>query len=614
MAETITAEAETPAVRPATGHAAHTDQGASHSPAVIDWIARFASAVADPDAADWSEVFADECYWRDFVALSWSIETAEGLEGIAAMARQQIPLVKMQNIALDDPSLPGTDETRGWFTFETDTARCRGGVSLVDGKAQVVLTTMLELKGFEEPGGDRRPMGIGHKAAKGRKFWPDFREEEERTLGHTVQPYCLIVGAGQNGLQLAARLKRLGVPTLLVDALPRVGDCWRFRYKSLYLHDAIFMDHFPYMPFPDHWPLYTPTGKMGDWLETYATTMELNVWNNTTCTGASYDEAKGEWTVTVVKDGEEITLQPQQFVLATGLSGAKNMPQIKGMESFKGQLSHSSDYRAGGDIAGKKCVVIGANNSAHDICTDMWEADADVTMIQRSPTIVWRAETMRPGSYKLPYADPAIPSEFADTMMAMTPFKMHYETDKAMTRQIQEVDAAFYERLEKAGFLVGQGEDDTGLLMAYARRAGGYYIDVGGSELIANGEVKVVQGEIAEITENGVQMEDGTFLPADIIVCATGYRPMNEFVGTLISPEVEEKVGACWGLGSDTEGDPGPWQGELKNMWKPTAQEGLWFQGGNLMQSRYHSLHLALQIKARMEGLPTPVYRPEYHH
>ena len=105
-------------------------------------------------------------------------------------------------------------------------------------------------------------------------------------------------------------------------------------------------------------------------------------------------------------------------------------------------------------------------------------------------------------------------------------------------------------------------------------------------------------------------MESGTFLPADIIICATGYRPMNEFVGKLISPEVEAKVGAAWGLGSGTQGDPGPWVGELRNMWKPTAQQGLWFQGGNLMQSRFHSLHVALQIKARMEGLPTPVYQP----
>ncbi len=580
---------------------------------LANWLERFEGALNDPAAADWSALFVEDCFWRDFVAVSWNIVTAEGLDAVADMGKAQGPAIGAHRFTPDDPSLPMTDETQGWFTFETKTARCRGHVSFAeDGtgpKAKVLLTAMLELIGFEEPGGERRPLGIEHKAAKGRTFWPDHRAEEERTLGHTVQPYCLIVGGGQNGLQLAARLKRLNVPTLVIDALPNVGDCWRVRYKSLYLHDAIFMDHFPYMPFPDHWPLYTPTGKMGDWLEIYAKVMELNVWTSTVCTGASYDETSGEWEVTVVKNGQEITLRPQQFVLATGLSGAKNMPKIKGEERFKGLRCHSSDFPGGKSMAGKKCVVIGANNSAHDICTDMWEADGDVTMIQRSPTIIVRAETMRGFAKQLPYADPAIPSEFGDLMLAATPFRMRYEGETAMTEALKEIDADFYARLEASGFELSHGEDGTGFLMAYNRRAAGYYIDVGGSELIASGEVKVVHGDIAEITEDGVRMEDGTFVPADIIVYATGYRPMNEFVGKLISPEVEDKVGMCWGLGSDTEGDPGPWEGELRNMWKPTAQEGLWFQGGNLMQSRFHSLHLALQIKARQEGLDTPVYQ-----
>jgi len=84
---------------------------------------------------------------------------------------------------------------------------------------------------------------------------------------------------------------------------------------------------------------------------------------------------------------------------------------------------------------------------------------------------------------------------------------------------------------------------------------------------------------------------------------------MNEWARELISPEVADKVGPVWGLGSDTKGDPGPWAGELRNMWKPTQQENLWFHGGNLMQSRHYSLYLALQLKARFEGFATPVYQ-----
>jgi len=576
---------------------------------VGEWLADLGQAMAAPASADWSALFVEDCYWRDLVALTWSIETMEGRAAIADMVASQQPVQKAGAFRLDDPALQLTDDNQGWFTFETATARCRGHVQLEDGKAKVVMTAIVELIGFEEPGGARRPLGLEHKAAKGRTFWPDHRIEEEQTLGHTVQPSCLIVGGGQNGLQLAARFKRLGVSALVVDSLPRPGDCWRVRYKSLHLHDSIFMDHFPYLAFPDHWPLYTPAAKMGDWLELYAKAMELDIWNSTTCTAARYDEAKQEWVVTLLRDGHEIIVRPKHFVLATGLSGAKNMPRIKGMERFQGTLCHSADHKVDGIMTGRKVVVIGANNSAHDICTDMWEADADVTMVQRSPTIVVRAETMRGMAERLPYADPAIPTDFADLIMAVTPFRMQDAGDVGLTDLLKEIDADFYAALEKSGFLLSHGEDGTGFLAAYRRTASGYYIDVGGSELIANGEVKLAQGEIAEITEGGVLMESGDYLPADIIVCATGYRPMNEFVGKLISPEVERKVGRCWGLGSGTDGDPGPWEGELRNMWKPTAQDALWFQGGNLMQSRFHSLHLALQIKARLEGLATPVYR-----
>ncbi len=346
---------------------------------------------------------------------------------------------------------------------------------------------------------------------------------------------------------------------------------------------------------------------MGDWLEIYAKAMELDFWGGTEVVSAAFDEVAGEWTVRLRRDREELTLRPRQLVLATGLSGARNVPEIAGQERFAGVQYHASDHVRADDMAGKACVVVGSNNSAHDIAADLWEAGATVTMIQRSPTIVVRAETMKTFSDALPYADPAVPRDLADLAGAV-PFRLQEAGHRAMTDAVRALDAPFYARLEQAGFLLGHGEDGTGFLSAYARRAAGYYIDVGASDLIADGEIALATGEIAAIRGDGVEMASGRFVPAEVIVYATGYRPMHEWVGRLISPEVQAKVGACWGLGSDTAGDPGPWQGELRNMWKPTAQDGLWFQGGNLMQARFHSLHLALQLKARMEGLPTPVY------
>jgi putative flavoprotein involved in K+ transport len=579
------------------------------SQAVKDWVVRLEAALAAPASADWSALFGDECYWRDFVAFTWNIITLEGRDAIAAMVRQQAGVIRASGFTPDDSGLPMSDDTQGWFTFQTATARCRGHVQLRDGRAYVLVTAMLELIGHEEIGGTRRPDGIEHRAEKGRRTWLDGREETARTLGHSVQPYCLIVGGGHNGLMLAARLKRLGVPTLVIDALEKPGDGWRARYRSLYLHDPVFLDHFPYLPFPDHWPLYTSKDKIAEWLEIYARAMEVDFWGSTLCTAARRDEQSGEWVVTVTRDGKTLTLRPTQLVLATGLSGAKQIPAIRGAERFAGRQYHSADHGSGAGLAGKRCVVIGSNNSAHDICVDLWEHDAQVTMLQRSPTIVVRADTMRTLSKDIYYAQPGADMDIADLMFAANPFRPRTAFEKGFTKYLREVDADFYSRLEKSGFSLWDGEDESGFFMAYYRRAGGYYIDVGGSELIAAGEIAVRHGDIAEIVEDGLRLADGSFLPADVIVYATGYRSMSEWVGQLISPDVERKVGPCWGLGSGTEGDPGPWEGELRNMWKPTAQDALWFQGGNLMQARFHSLHLALQLKARMQGLPTPVYR-----
>lgn len=176
-------------------------------------------------------------------------------------------------------------------------------------------------------------------------------------------------------------------------------------------------------------------------------------------------------------------------------------------------------------------------------------------------------------------------------------------------QEIAVRDADLYERLDKAGFLLDFGDDGSGLFLKYLRCGSGYYIDVGASELIADGKVGLRSGvNVERVNAHSVTLTDGTELPADLIVYATGYGSMNGWAARLISQDVADKGGKVWGLGSGTTKDPGPWEGELRNMWKPTQVPNLWFHGGNLHQSRHYSLYLALQLKARMEGVPTPVY------
>ncbi len=535
------------------------------------------------------------------------------------MLEQTLAAVRPRNWRAAEPPTETDGVIEAWIEFETEAGRGNGHLRLKDGRAWTLLTALYELKGFEESKGADRPKGVQHGASRDRLSWMEARRKEADELGYTRQPYVVVIGGGQGGIALGARLRQLGVPAIVIERNERAGDSWRQRYKSLCLHDPVWYDHLPYLKFPANWPVFSPKDKIGDWLEMYTRVMELNYWASTTAKSATYDEDAQEWTVVVDREGEEVTLRPKQLVLATGMSGKPRVPEIPGMDDFRGDQHHSSQHPGPDAYTGKKAVVIGSNNSAHDICAALWEAGADVTMVQRSSTHIVRSDTLMDIGLGALYSEQAVESgmttEKADMTFASLPYRILHEFQIPLYDQMRERDADFYARLERAGFLLDWGEDGSGLFMKYLRRGSGYYIDVGASELVANGDVKLKTGQVVRLSEDAVVMEDGTELPADLVVYATGYGSMNGWAADLISQEVADKVGKCWGLGSDTAKDPGPWEGEQRNMWKPTQQEALWFHGGNLHQSRHYSLYLALQLKARAEGIETPVYGlQEVHH
>ncbi|AZN70608.1 NAD(P)/FAD-dependent oxidoreductase [Georhizobium profundi] len=566
-------------------------------------------------------MFADQCYWRDLVAFTWNIKTMEGRAQVKDMLQARLAEVKPTNwqIAEGEDATDSDGLMESWISFETDVARGYGLIRVKNGQIWTLLTTMVELKGHEEKSGFTRPLGAKHGQDVGTKNWIEEREEELRTLGYEKQPYVVIIGGGQGGIALGARLRQLGVSTIIIEKNERAGDSWRKRYKSLCLHDPVWYDHLPYLDFPKNWPVFSPKDKIGDWLEMYTKVMELNYWTSTTAKSAKYDETTKEWTVVVERDGKEITLKPKQLVFATGMSGKANIPNFKGRDRFKGEQHHSSQHPGPDSYKGKKVAVIGSNNSAHDICAALYEAGVDVTMIQRSTTHIVKSDSLMEIGLGDLYSERAVQGGMttakADLIFASLPYAIMHEFQKPVYDKIREVDAKFYEDLEKAGFRLDFGADDSGLFMKYLRRGSGYYIDIGASQLIIDGKIKLVAGQVEEITETGVKLDNGQEIPADVIVYATGYGSMNGWVADLIDQETADKVGKCWGLGSGTPKDPGPWEGEQRNMWKPTQQEALWFHGGNLHQSRHYSQFLSLQLKARMEGIPTPVYGlQESHH
>ncbi len=590
---------------------------------LADFLETFGGALASGDIDAAVGLFQEECYWRDLVSFTWNIKTMEGQEQVRDMLRSQLAATSPSKWAIAE----GEDATeadgllQGWFTFETKVARCRGHVRVRNGRIWTMLTAMDELKGFEEPAGARRPNGHPERQPKGGSAvsWSEKRAAEAEELGYSHQPYCVIIGGGQGALGLGARLKQLNVPTIIVEKNPRAGDSWRVRYKSLCLHDPVWYDHMPYIPFPPNWPVFSPKDKIGDWLEMYAKVMELNFWGSTLCKSAKYDERSKEWTVVVEREGKEVVLKPKQLIFATGQASRAILPTFPGQDVFKGEQQHSSQHPGPDGYKDKKTVVIGSNTSAHDITGALAELGADVTMVQRSPTLVVGIEPLHEIATGVLYSEDAVARgidvEKADYIGASMPYALMGAEQRPLYDKMREQDADFYKALEGSGFVVDWGDDESGLFMKYMRRGSGYYIDIGASQMIIDGRIKHKYGQVDHLTGNAVVLEDGQELQADLVVYATGFGSMNGWVADIIDQETADKVGKVWGLGSNTTNDPGPWEGEPRNMWKPTQQAGLWFHGGNLHQSRHNSLFLALQLKARMEGIPTPVYGlQEVHH
>ncbi|KAF3763245.1 FAD/NAD(P)-binding domain-containing protein [Cryphonectria parasitica EP155] len=570
-------------------------------------------------ASDIISLFRDEgCYWRDHLALSWDLRTLKNRDKIAAFLADNASL---EEVAVDtstefrSPKVGAFNPEQTvkgivvYLTLSTRLGRGRGLAKLAqDGgggwKIWTLFTGLEELKGFEEPVGRRRPTGVAHGYHRGRKNWLDRRREEEDFVNG--DPDVLILGAGQAGLTAHARLKMLNVPTLIVDANASVGDNWRQRYHQLVLHDPVWYDHMPYIPFPDSWPIFTPKDKLGDFFESYAKLLELNVWTRSTVEAASWDEREKRWTITVKRTvtdgqgGEEThtrTLRPKHIIQSTGHSGKPNLPAIPGIETFQGDfLGHSSAFPgARPDGAGRKAVVIGACNSAHDICQDYHEKGYAVTMVQRSSTCVVSSSSICRISLKGDYEEGGPPTEDSDLAGWATPAEVLKAVHREVCAAQQAHDAETLQGLRKAGFAVDKGPDECGLYLKYFQRGGGYYIDVGASQLIADGSIAVKQGqEVVEVLPHGLRFADGTELEADEIVFATGYQNMRTQARAIFGDEVADKLGDIWGFDEE---------GEFRALWRNSGHPGFWFHGGNLAICRYYSRVVALQIKAQLEGL-----------
>ena len=575
---------------------------------VTDWLRAFETALVKGDEVKLVSLLEPDSHWRDVLAFTWHLTPTVGADEIAGGLFSRQPAVAARGFEIPCDRAPprsvkrmGRECIEAIFCFETDVGSCAGALRLVphggdDGvteyRAWVFSTSLEELKGFEEKIGDKRPSGAAYSRNFGGDNWEDARRKAQDYEDR--DPTVLVVGGAQAGLSVAARLNQVGVDTLVVEKWPRIGDSWRTRYHSLALHNSIHVNNLPYMPFPPTWPNYIPKDMLGLWFEFYAQVMEINNWTNTEFTKGEWDEDAKCWVATLKgSDGTERTLRPRHIVFANGVSSYPLHPEIRGLDSFIGDVIHSEGFDSGAPYAGKRALVIGTGSSANDIALDLHSFGCETTIVQRGSTTVVSIEPSAKLNYAMYEEGPSV--EDCDLLASASTPPLILEAYKLAVKRMMELDHDMIEGLKGIGFKFDVGEDDTGHQMKYRRRGGGYNLDAGSSELMINGEIGLLQDETIETyCADGALLKDGSVVKADLIILATGYYPQAELVRRALGHEMAEKIGPVWGEDED---------GELANMFKRTPQPGTWFIAGSLTQARIYSKYIALQIKALEEGL-----------
>ncbi len=571
-----------------------------------NWLVRFEALLRDDEGVLACDLFHEDSHWRDLLALTWDITTLNGRNGILDRLQENAKRMSAANFSCaHDRTQPrrieraGTVTIEAIFRFRTTVGNCSGLVRLTQDvsnagpyKAWTLFTALDDLSGCDERGKQKQPP-CGNCA---RDFHgPNWLDNRKKALAYADRdPAVIVVGAGQAGLSIAAHLTQLQVDTLVVDREDRIGDNWRKRYHALTLHNRTQVNHLPFMPFPASWPAFIPKDKLAGWLEAYAQSMELNCWTGTEFASGCYDKNKDRWTISLRrKDGSIRIVHPRHVVMATGVSGIPNWPDIPTLQNFRGRVVHASQYEDSEALDGQKAIVIGTGNSGHDIAQDLYSAGASVTLVQRSPTLIVNIEP----SAQLPYAlyDEGSTVEDCDLIAASIPLKLSRKSHQAFTRKASNLDKRLLDGLVRRGFKLDFGEDGTGWQFKYLSRGGGYYFNVGCSDLIVEGKIRLEQwSSIDSFVPDGAKLNCGGTLNADLIVLATGYKGQEHLVRKLLGDDVADTVGPIWGFGDNDE---------LRNMYTRTGQTGLWFIAGSLAQCRIYSKYLGLQIKASELGV-----------
>jgi hypothetical protein len=566
-----------------------------------DWLDRFNRAVSSNPAV-LTEIFHEESYWRDMVAASSNIQTVAGGKNIAQQLPGLFAKAQITELELEDDG-PNAERLGCYgqvisavLRFRTAIGTGRGHVRLqpTDGGAPMrALTFLTTLQALDQ----YRSTGAGGGGGGGQASLGDIEPVEGRrlTIEDAADADVLVVGGGQAGLAIAARLKNLGISTVIIERNNHIGDNWRNRYDSLHLHNETCASHLPYLPIPNDWPNYLSKDLVGDYLYNYSKGLKLDV-----VTGAEVIHAEFRdtyWTVELRdRNGKTATVEPKFIVMATGVTGVvPRMPEFPGSDEFQGQLIHSSQYTGSEDVGGRKVIVVGAGTSGHDIAQDLHIQGAEPLLVQRSSTTIVSLDSanVQYASYRA--TTNGSPIDDIDLAATSVPNLLTMKLWVALTDEAAERDKVLLDGLRRAGFALDFGLGGAGFVSRALREYGGYYIDVGAGQLIIDGKIRLKSGVgVEHLTEHGVVFTDGSSADADMIVMATGFEPMQEYIRQLFGDEVAERVGPVWGMDDQS--------GELMGVWRQTDQPRFFVNGGGLMHCRIYSRYVALQIAAQLSA------------
>ncbi|KAG4288489.1 hypothetical protein FPRO06_06141 [Fusarium proliferatum] len=409
-----------------------------------------------------------------------------------------------------------------------------------------------------------------------------------------------IIGGGNAAAALAARLKTFGVEGIMAERNARVGDNWAKRYDYMKFHVPTSFCDMPYMSYPEELRGLHRLSKdeLANHLAQYVASFNLNVITSTTIQSTVYDRS----------------------IQATGVSSQKPyVPTIASAEVYKGINIHSSDYknaRALVEQGVKSVLIIGSANTAFDILGDCHAAGLEPTMVVRSPTYICPFEyicnDVSLGAYNFDVAR-------GDRMFLMLPSAVEGQLARNLFRVLASKEPDRYTALRRARFPVLDSTDPKQALFSnLIERAGGHYVDVGGTDIVAQGKASVKAGvEPIAFTESDLQFSDGSSAAADAVIWCTGFadRDIRSVVAEILGGEkhtasdkkilgpreIADRLDETWGIDAE---------GEIRGMWKRHLRlDNYWVMGGYTQQHRWHSRTLALQIKAALEGILPPAYR-----